>query len=115
MPLLYAPTVGVLLAAGDNRRRIACSLSSVRICDLEDRYAAWPENRPHDPPHAGRTPDAHPVAAFHNYPRGVFESWADSALAGGWPVRGPGRHEGRDHPALCVQVGQAFSARWPGG
>src|SRR3989442_6382510 len=38
--LLYAPTVGMLLAAGDNRRSVACSLSSVRICDLEDRYAA---------------------------------------------------------------------------
>src|SRR2546428_474350 len=108
--ILYAPTVGMLLAAGDNRRSVACSLSSVSICDLEDRYAAWTENLTHDPPHAGRTPNACRVAAFHNHPGGGCESGADSALAGGWPVRGPGRHEGWGHPALCLQVGAAVSA-----
>src|SRR3989442_11317225 len=108
--LLYAPTVGMLLAAGDNRRSVACSLSSVSICDLEDRYAAWPENRTHNPPHSRRTPDTDGVAALDHHPGGTCQTGSDHALAGRWHARGPDCRHCWGHPSRRLHVGEAVSA-----
>src|SRR2546425_12834665 len=95
---LYAPTVGMLLAAGDNRRSVACSLSSVRICDLEDRYAAWPENRTHNPPHSGRPPDTAGVAALDHHLGWACPMGSDYVAPARWGPGGPCRHDRGEHP-----------------
>ena len=55
------------------------------------------------------------VAALDHHPGGTCPTGADYFTDGRQGADFPYRHHGRDQPMLCVQVGAAISAIWPGG